>query len=263
MNLNSKQATTGVTILIVLAILFVINYLVGGVGVGNFRLDLTEDKLYTLSDGTRNILSRLNPDKPVTIRYYVSTDDRVMPPILKTYARTIQDLLLEFEKAADGRVVIEKLNPNPNTEDEDKAREDEIQGMQVNSEGDNIYLGIAIRSGEKKELLPFMNPNEETALEYNVARAIAKVTKTSQTVVGVISSLPVQGTPQMPFMQQPGQQPQQPWMIIQRLRMDKKIMSSDAFMIYLSIALSEVMVCFYLMWNCLQVNTFQRPMSMF
>ena len=223
MNLNSKQATTGVTILIVLAILFVINYLVGGVGVGNFRLDLTEDKLYTLSDGTRNILSRLNPDKPVTIRYYVSTDDRVMPPILKTYARTIQDLLLEFEKAADGRVVIEKLNPNPNTEDEDKAREDEIQGMQVNSEGDNIYLGIAIRSGEKKELLPFMNPNEETALEYNVARAIAKVTKTSQTVVGVISSLPVQGTPQMPFMQQPGQQQQQPWMIIQRLRMDYEV----------------------------------------
>lgn len=223
MNLNSKQATTGVTILIMLAILFVINYLVGGVGVGNFRVDLTEDKLYTLSDGTRNILNRVNPDKPVTIRYYVSTDDRVMPPILKTYARTIQDLLLEFEKAADGRLVLEKLNPNPNTEDEDKAREDDIQGMQVNSEGDNIYLGLAIQSAEKKELLPFMNPNEETALEYNIARAIAKVTKTTQTVVGVMSALPVQGTPQMPFMQQPGQQQQQPWMIIQRLRMDYEV----------------------------------------
>ena len=223
MNLNSKQATTGVTILIMLAILFVINYLVGGVGVGNFRVDLTEDKLYTLSDGTRNILNRVNPDKPVTIRYYVSTDDRVMPPILKTYARTIQDLLLEFEKAADGRLVLEKLNPNPNTEDEDKAREDDIQGMQVNSEGDNIYLGLAIQSAEKKELLPFMNPNEETALEYNISRAIAKVTKTTQTVVGVMSALPVQGTPQMPFMQQPGQQQQQPWMIIQRLRMDYEV----------------------------------------
>jgi len=223
MNLNSKQATAGVTVLIVVAILFVLNYLVGGVGVGNFRIDLTEDKLYTLSDGTRAILGRLNPDKPVTIRYYVTTEDRVMPPILKTYARTIQDLLLEFQKASDGRIVIEKLNPNPNTEDEDKAREDDVQGMQVNSEGDNIYLGLVIQSAEKKEIIPFMNPNEETALEYNIARSIAKVTKTSKTVIGVMSSMPVQGTPQMPFMMQQQQQQQQPWVVIQRLRMDYEV----------------------------------------
>lgn len=231
MNLNSKQATAGVTVLIVVAILFVLNYLVGGVGVGNFRMDLTEDKLYTLSDGTRAVLGRLNPDKPVTVRFYVTTEDRVMPPILKTYSRTIQDLLLEFEKAADGRIVIEKLNPNPNTEDEDKAREDDVQGMQVNSEGDNIYLGLVIQSAEKKEIIPFMNPNEETALEYNLARAIAKVTKTSKTIVGVMSAMPVQGTPQMPFMMQQQQQQQQPWVIIQRLRMDYEVrevpMTSD------------------------------------
>lgn len=231
MNLNSKQATTGVTILIVVAILFVLNYLVGGVGVGNFRIDLTQDKLYTLSDGTRSILGRLNPDKPVTIRYYVTTEDRVMPPILKTYSRTVQDLLLEFEKVADGRIVLEKLNPNPNTEDEDKAREDDVQGMQVNAEGDNIYLGMAIQSAEKKEIIPFMNPNEETSLEYNLSRAIAKVTKTTKTIVGVMSAMPVQGTPQMPFMMQQQQQQQQPWVAIQRLRMDYEVrdvpMTSD------------------------------------
>ncbi len=223
MNLNSKQATTGLTVLIVVAILFVLNYLVGGVGVGNFRVDLTEDKLYTLSDGTRSILGRLNPDKPVTIRFYVTTEDRVMPPILKTYSRTVQDLLLEIEKAADGRIVLEKLNPNPNTEDEDKAREDDIQGMQVNSEGDNIYLGMAITSAEKKEIIPFMNPTEETALEYNLARAIAKVTKTTKTIIGVMSAMPVQGSPQMPFMMQQQQQQQQPWVIVQRLRMDYEV----------------------------------------
>ena len=231
MNLNSKQATAGVTVLIVVAILFVLNYLVGGVGVGNFRIDLTQDKLYTLSDGTRAILGRLNPDKPVTIRFYVTTEDRVMPPILKTYSRTVQDLLLEFEKVADGRIVLEKLNPNPNTEDEDKAREDDVQGMQVNSEGDNIYLGIAIQSAEKKEIIPFMNPNEETSLEYNLARAIAKVTQSTKTVVGVMSAMPILGTPQMPFMMQQQQQQQQPWVIIQRLRMDYEVrdvpMTSD------------------------------------
>lgn len=219
-DLNSKQTTTGITVLLVIAIVFVVNYLVGGLGFMNFRVDLTEDKLYTLSDGTRNILGRLNPDKPVTVRFYVTTEDRVMPPVLKTYARSVQDLLLEFEKASDGKVVLEKLAPNPNTEDEDKAREDEVQGMNVNTEGDQIYLGIAVQCLQQKEIIPFLNPNDETSLEYNIARAINKVTKTTKTVVGVMSPIPVAGSPMFPFQQQRGQEP---WIVIRQLRQDYEV----------------------------------------
>jgi ABC-type uncharacterized transport system involved in gliding motility auxiliary subunit len=220
MNLNSKEGTAGITALLVIAIVAAVNFLVGGLGLFNFRVDLTEHKLYTLSDGTRNILERINPDKPVTIRYYVSTEDRVMPPILKSHARTVQDLLLEFQKAAKGKVILEKLAPNPNTEDEDRAREDDLQGMQVNAEGDNIYLGLAIQSAAQKEVLPFLNPNEETALEYNVARAIQKVAKTSKTVIGVMSAMPIMGSPMFPFQRQRGQEP---WILVQRLRMDYEV----------------------------------------
>ncbi len=220
MNLNSKQGAAGITTLLVIAIIFVVNYLVGGLSFLNFRVDLTQDKLYTLSDGTRNILSRLNPDEPVTVRYYVSTEDRVMPPMLKTYARTVQDLLLEYQKAAGGRIIVEKLAPNPNTEDEDKAREDQIQGMQVNAEGDNIYLGLAIQSAGQKEVIPFLNPAEETALEYNLSRSIAKVIKSTKTVIGVMSAMPIQGSPMYPFQRQQGQAP---WIMIQRLRMDYEV----------------------------------------
>lgn len=221
LNLNSKQSTAGITALLVVAIVAVVNYLVGGVGFGNFRIDLTQDKLYTLSDGTKNILERINPDKPVTVRYYVSTDDRVMPPMLKTYARTVEDLLLEFEKASNGRLILEKLAPNPNTEDEDRAREDDLQGMQVNAEGDNIYLGMAVECLQEREVLPFLNPNEETALEYNIARAVNKVTATEKTVIGVMSAMPIQGTPMMPFQQRG--QGQQAWIAIQRLKMDYEV----------------------------------------
>lgn len=228
MNLNSKEGTAGITALLVIAIVAAVNFLVGGLGLFNFRVDLTEHKLYTLSDGTRNILERVNPDKPVTIRYYVTTEDRVMPPILKSHARTVQDLLLEFQKAAPGKVILEKLMPNPNTEDEDRAREDDLQGMQVNAEGDNIYLGLAIQSAAQKEVLPFLNPNEETALEYNVARAIQKVSKNSKTVIGVMSAMPIMGSPMFPFQRQRGQEP---WILIQRLRMDYEVreipMSAD------------------------------------
>ncbi len=230
LNLNSKQSTAGITALLVVAIVAVVNYLVGGVGFGNFRIDLTEDKLYTLSDGTKNILDRINPDKPVTIRYYVSTDDRVMPPMLKTYARTVEDLLLEFEQASEGRVILDKLAPNPNTEDEDRAREDDLQGMQINAEGDNIYLGMAIECLQEREVLPFLNPNEETALEYSVARAINKVTSTEKTIIGLMSAMPIQGTPMMPFQQQ--EQGQQAWIAVQRLKMDYEVrdvpMGTDA-----------------------------------
>lgn len=220
LNLKSKEGAAGITALLVIAIVCAVNFLVGFLGFGNVRVDLTEDKLYTLSNGTRNILDRLNPDKPVTIRYYVTTEDRVMPPILKTHSRTVQDLLLEFQKAAKGKVILEKLAPNPNTEDEDKAREDDLQGMQVNAEGDNVYLGMAIECAGQKEVLPFANPNEETQLEYNVARAVAKVAKTGKTIVGVMSAMPIQGSPMFPFQRQQGQQP---WIIVQRLRLDYEV----------------------------------------
>jgi len=220
MNLNSKEGTAGITALLVVAIVIAVNFLVGGLGLGNFRIDLTEDKLYTLSNGTRNILDRLNPDKPVTIRYYVSTEDRVMPPMLKTHASAVQDMLLEFQKAAKGKLILEKLTPNPNTEDEDKAREDDLQGMTVNQNGDNIYLGMAIQCAAQKEVLPFLNPNEETALEYNVSRAIQKVSKNSKTIIGVMSSMPIMGSPMFPYQRQRGQEP---WILVQRLRMDYEV----------------------------------------
>jgi ABC-type uncharacterized transport system involved in gliding motility auxiliary subunit len=221
MNLNSKEGTAGFTALLVIAIVIAVNFLVGGLGFLNGRFDVTQDGLYTLSDGTRNILDRLNPDEPVTIRYYVTTEDRVMPPMLKSHARTVQDVLLEFQKASKDKLILEKLSPNPNTEDEDKAREDDVQGVgPVNQEGDNVYLGLAIQCAKQKEVLPFLNPSEETALEYNIARAIQKVSKEKKTIVGVMSSMPIMGSPMYPFQKQQGQAP---WVLVQRLRMDYEV----------------------------------------
>lgn len=223
-NLNSKQATAGVTALLVIAIIVVLNFLVGGLGFGNLRIDLTEDKIYTLSDGTKNILSRLNEDEPVTIRFYYTTDDRVMPNVLKPHVRAVEDLLLEFVKASGGKVVLETIHPNPNTEEEDKARADEIQDMgPVNQEGDKIYFGIAVECLGQKEVIPFLNPpapSEGSAVEYDIARAISKVSKPSRNVVGVMSSIPVMGSPMYPFQRQRGQEP---WVIIQQLRADYEV----------------------------------------
>lgn len=223
-NLKSKQATTGITALLVIAIVVVLNFLVGGLGLGNFRLDLTEDRIYTLSQGTKNILSRLNEDEPVTIRFYHTTDDRVMPNVLKPHVRAVEDLLLELVKASGDKIILETIHPNPNTEEEDKARADEIQDMgPVNQEGDKIYFGLAVECLGQKEVIPFLNPpapNEGSAVEYDIARAISKVTKPMKNVVGVMSAIPVMGSPMFPFQRQRGQEP---WVIVQQLRADYEV----------------------------------------
>jgi len=220
--MNSKQGSAAITTLLVIAIVLVVNYLVGGLGVGNFRVDLTQDKLYTLSNGTRNIINNLKGDKPVTLRLYATTEDRVMPPALQNYGRAVEDLLVEFQKLSDGKIIIEKLAPNPDTEAEDKAREDEIRGMQVNTEGENLYLGIAVQCLQQKEVLPFLNPQDETGLEYQIARAISKVSKTTKPVIGVMSPLPIMGNDD-PMAQMRGQQGPPAWFAIEQLKMDYEV----------------------------------------
>ncbi|MBN8419653.1 MAG: Gldg family protein [Verrucomicrobia bacterium] len=228
MSASNKTAAAGVTALLIIAVIFALNFLVGGVGFGNVRLDLTEDGLFTLSQGTKNILSRINSDEPVSIKFYATNDDRVMPNILKPHARSIEDLLLEYEKQSNGGVSLEVIHPNPDTDDEDKAKDDEIRGMQVNQEGDHIYLGLTVQCLDRKEVLPFLNPEDATAFEYDVSRAIAKVIKPSKTVIGLMSAMPIGGVPSMPFQQQRGPEA---WAIIQQLRSDYEVrevpMTSD------------------------------------
>jgi len=218
-----KTSSTALTLLIVVAIIVVLNYIVGGLGFLNLRFDLTDKKLFTLSEGTRKVVSGLSPDKPVSIRFYASKDSRLMPQFLLSYATTVEDLLLEFEKAGGGKITLEKIDPRPDTEDEDKAVADDVQGHVVNQEGEKAYFGLSIQSLNQKEVLPVLNPNDEASLEYQIARALAKVSKSKRSVVGVMSSMPIAGSAMnLPPMLQRQQTPP-PWMVIQQLRQDYEV----------------------------------------
>jgi ABC-type uncharacterized transport system involved in gliding motility auxiliary subunit len=220
MSASTKTAAFGITTLLTIAVIAAINFLVGGVGFGNIRLDLTEDGLYTLSPGTKNILSRISADEPVTIKFYSTNDDRVMPNLLKPHARSIEDLLLEYEKQGNNNVVLEVIHPNPDTDDEDKAKEDEVRGMQVNQEGDNIYLGMTVKCLDQKEVLPFLSPDDATSLEYEVSRAIAKVIKPTKTIIGFMSAMQIGGNPMAMMQRQRGGEA---WAVIQQLRADYEV----------------------------------------
>ena len=181
------------------------------------RIDLTAEHAYTLSNGTRSILTKL--DTPIQIRFYCTRGDNRMPVFLKTYAQRVEDLLGEYRQASKGQIEIQKLDPMPDSEAEDSAKLDGIEG-QARMDGEPIYLGLSISMLDQKQALPFLAPDRERLLEYDISRAISRVISNERPVVGVMSSLPYGGTPSNPMMARMGQQGQQPWAIISELKRD-------------------------------------------
>lgn len=178
------------------------------------RIDLTAEKAYTLSPGTRAILARL--DTPVQIRFYVSQRAAEMPVLLKTYAQRVADLLGEYRQASHGLIEIENLDPEPDSDAEDSARLDGVQGQMLPG-GERIYLGLSVTMLDQKQAIPFLAPDRERLLEYDISRAIARVAQTHKPTVGVMSPLPVMGTPMMPMAQEQGEEP---WAFITELQRD-------------------------------------------
>src|SRR6267142_1962507 len=197
-----------------LAAAFVIVVLLNLVlGAPRARVDLTQGKLYTLSEGTRSVLGKL--ETPVKIRLYFTQGAEVPLPI-KAYGRRVEDMLAEFRQAARGKVLVEKLDPEPDSEAEDSATLEGVEA-QVTQSGDRFYLGASISYADQKIALPALTPDREPLLEYDLVRAIARAVTTAKPVVGVMSALPVFGMPPSQFT---GGQPMEPQVFIGELRRD-------------------------------------------
>jgi ABC-type uncharacterized transport system involved in gliding motility auxiliary subunit len=179
-----------------------------------FRWDLTENHLYTLSQGSQRIVQKL--DTPVEIRFYYSKDNASTPVYLRTYAQEVEDLLSEFQQASRGKIKIVKLDPKPDSDAEDSARLDGVEGQTVNL-NDKVYLGLAVSCLDAKTAIPFLSPGRESLLEYDISRAISSVANPKKAVIGVMSALPVLGR-NNPMMMQRRQQGSAPWVFAQELK---------------------------------------------
>ncbi len=179
-----------------------------------FRWDLTENHLYTLSQGSQRIVQKL--DTPVEIRFYYSKDNASTPVYLRTYAQEVEDLLSEFQQVSRGKIKIVKLDPKPDSDAEDSARLDGVEGQTVNL-SDKVYLGLAVSCLDAKTAIPFLSPGRESLLEYDVSRAISSVANPKKAVIGVMSALPVLGR-NNPMMMQRRQQGSAPWVFAQELK---------------------------------------------
>ena len=223
---SSRLSGTGskaITFVVVLCIAVAVNVILNNV---YFRADLTEEKLYTLSQGTKNILKKL--PGPVSIKFFFSSSDTSVPADLKTFAAHVDDLLGEFEQAGNGKIVVEKFDPRPDSEEEDWARTYGIRGQSLGFMEPTIYLGIVVTMGETEAALPMLDPRYEDRLEYSLVHMIYRVSTPEKPVIGVMSSLPVMGLARPPYPM-PGQRPQQtpPWIAFQQIQNDYDVRKID------------------------------------
>lgn len=189
MNIRTKRQLTFGS-LIVLAVLFVAAVVISNALLRGFRLDLTENRLYTLSEGTRRVLAEI--DEPINLYFFFSDRATANLPFLRNYAQRVREFLEEVQAASRGKVRLSVIDPLPFSEDEDRAAAFGLQAVPLGPSGETVYLGLAGTNAlDGQAVIPFFQPDKETFLEYDVAKLIQSLAMTKRPVVGLLSQLPI------------------------------------------------------------------------
>lgn len=203
-----------VAVALAVVLFFAVNMLAGA-ALDRLRLDLTEDRLYTLTPGSQQIARSVT--EPITLTLYVSERQATDLPEIRTYARRVRELLEEYVRVSGGRITLRVVDPEPFSEAEDGAVRAGLTGVPVGAGGETLYFGlVGTNSTDGREVLPFLHPGAERFLEYEISRMIHVLSQTSPPVVGLLSGLPLDGTTVDPFTGTP--RPGQPWFILEQLR---------------------------------------------
>ncbi|MDE1462011.1 GldG family protein [Spartinivicinus poritis] len=199
--------------LIVLAAVVLIGVMLVNSLFKSLRVDLTEDNLYTLSDGTRNMLTSLQ--EPVTLTFYFTNKASEDLPFWRTYAKRVRELLEEYEELANGKLTLEVIDPEPFSEEEDQAAEAGLQAVPVNLGGTELYFGLVAKGQSKEsaeESITFFQPDRENFLEYDISKVIFAASQTKKPKVALVTGLQVDGGYNMAT-----RQPTDPWMAVSQL----------------------------------------------
>jgi ABC-type uncharacterized transport system involved in gliding motility auxiliary subunit len=202
----TKRGLIGLGGLVLVAVLFVAVNVIGNASLNSARLDLTSDKLFTLSEGTRSVLAKIR--EPITLRLYFSDRLGKEIPQYGVYATRVREMLREYANASAGKLRVEFIDPQPFSDEEDRAVAFGLQGVPVNQGGELVYFGLAgSNTADKEETIAFMQPERERFLEYDLTKLVYNLAITNKPAVGLLSSLPLQGEFRGP------RQPPEPWAI--------------------------------------------------
>jgi ABC-type uncharacterized transport system involved in gliding motility auxiliary subunit len=198
--------------LIALSVLFLGVVMLSNVGLRGVRVDLTQNRLYTLSPGTQQVLADLK--EPINLYFYFSREAAAkQAPLLMPYANRVREFLEEVAARAGGKIHLRIVDPQPFSDDEDRAAEFGLQSLQPGG-GDALYFGLTgTNSTDGRSSIPSFQADREEFLEYDVAKLVNELGTTKKPVIGLMSTLGLQGQ----FNPMTGQMGE-PWPILTQLQ---------------------------------------------
>ncbi len=214
MNRRTLYSWSGLGLLAVafLAFMVVNSYLLRG-----WRVDLTEGNLYTVSEGSRNIIESI--EEPINLYFFYSDKATRGLTSLRDYAQRVRELLEEFEIHGNGKINLHVIDPEPFSEQEDRAADFGLQGIPLEAGGREVYFGLAGTNAlDSRQIIPFFQPDKEAFLEYDVSKLIYRLANPEKPVIGLLSDLEINGGFDVQARQQ-----KPAWMVIEQLREDFEI----------------------------------------
>lgn len=212
MKTSSKALLTGTGLVAAFALFFGFNILVNN-GLRDARIDLTEARLYTLSDGTRNVLKGI--PEPITLRFFFSDKLAGNAPQLKQYGTRVRELLERYAALAGGKIRLEVIDPEPFTEAEDRAVQAGLQGAQLPN--GQLYFGlVGTNALDQQQTIPFFQADKEQFLEYDLTKLVYALSNPTKPTVGILGALPLEYGPggMMAAMRNQAQ----PYLILEQIR---------------------------------------------
>jgi gliding motility-associatede transport system auxiliary component len=202
-----RRLTVGAGALIALGVLFVGLTVLSDHVLRGARLDLTEHRLYTVTPGTRHIVDTLT--EPVSLYFFYSERAAAGLPAVRVYGQRVREFLQEVADRSRGRIRLHVIDPQPFSEEEDRASEFGIRAVPLDSSGNSLYLGLAgTNSTDGRAVIDFFDPSKEPFLEYDVAKLLVELAQPKKPVIGWLSSIPMSGG----YDPAVGQ-PRAPWMV--------------------------------------------------
>jgi ABC-type uncharacterized transport system involved in gliding motility auxiliary subunit len=187
---RNRLGVLGIALAIVL--FFAINILSDAV-FKSARLDLTADRLFTLSEGTKQVLSSIH--EPIDLRLYYTEQLDDLGPYFSAHARRVEELLAEYQRLSGGRVQLERLDPQPFSPEEDLAVAEGLEGLPLNDDGTQAYFGLAGRnSTDDIQVVSYLAPERANFLEYDLTRLVHDLANPDKPVVAVLGDLPLMGS---------------------------------------------------------------------
>lgn len=193
------------------------------------RVDMTETSLYSLTEGSQDILEKMKEEgvKPIEVKLYFSyTAGKTLPKFIKnfiTYKNYVHNLLKEYERASEGKIRLTVIDPVTDSDDEEDAEDYRLDGKPINNEGDKFFFGLVFETQTgSKDIIDFLWPEKQETIEYEISKKLYSLVWPTKKRIAVVSSLEPLPGEQNPYMMQmmamQGKKPSEPWLAMQVLQ---------------------------------------------